>query len=171
MWSLHLENIHGQSTSGMPCYHHPWKVYTIGRCQALLVTIALVHHSRSYDFGRGMPAWPLGSTHGWMTLGVGCHHLLLTAYMVDYIVRAMSSLPLEAQAVGWWQAWHAIFYLGKHPHWEDIGKVCHHRTWTTYKVGECQARHAIMYLGQNLRSNNVELGKPLSPLNNIDRVE
>ena len=80
----------------MTWYHHHWKVYSIGKCEALQVIIALGHHTRSYDFGRDMPAWPIGSTHGWITSGVGCHQLLLTAYMVRRRLVWHAISPLDS---------------------------------------------------------------------------
>ena len=78
-------------TSGMACNHRPWethtvggivkvchhysrKAYIVGQRQAWQVIIALVQNTRSNVVGCGMPAWPLGSTHGQMTMGVSCHH-------------------------------------------------------------------------------------------------
>uniref|UniRef100_A0A494G8H8 Uncharacterized protein n=1 Tax=Solanum lycopersicum TaxID=4081 RepID=A0A494G8H8_SOLLC len=54
---------------------------------------------------------------------------------------------------------------------QDLGMVCHHRTWTANTVGKYLARHAIMDLVQNTQSNDVRRSRPSSPLNNIDRIE
>ena len=138
MWSLHLDNIHGWTMSGMTCYHHPWNVYTIRWYQALQVIIALGHHTQSYNVVRGMPAWPLGSPHGWMMLGVGCHHRLWTTYLVgrdracyaiiaigkhqwsDDVRRNMPSLPLDNSHGGMISAWYAIITLGQHIRLENV---------------------------------------------------
>ena len=85
---------------GVVWYYRTWTAYTVGECQVRHSIMAIGQNTRSNDVGRGMAAWPLGTTHGWMTSGVGCDHPLLTAYMVDDILRAIPSSPLEAQAVG-----------------------------------------------------------------------
>ena len=103
MLSSPLDNIQGQTISGVRCYHLPWKENTIGRCRALHVIIALGHHTRLKDVGRGMPACPLGGTHGWMTSGVGCHYRLWKTYMV---VRD--------------RACYAIIAIGKHTRSDDV---------------------------------------------------
>ena len=61
--------------------------------------------------------------------------------------------------------------LVQHSWWDDFSVVWHYRTWTAYTLGECLVRLSIMAIGKNTRSNDVRRGSPLSPLNNIDRVE
>ena len=58
--SFPLDNIHGKTTLGITCYHHPWKSHTIRR-----------------RWG-----WPLG-VHKQTTSGVACHHFPWTAHMVE----------------------------------------------------------------------------------------
>ena len=124
--------------SGVTCYYHPWKVYTIGRCQALQVNIALGNHKRSYDVERGIPAWPLGGTHGWMTLGMGCHHRLFTTYMV-----------------GRDRACYAIIAIGKHKWSDDVGRDMPSLPFDNTHDGTTSVRCGIIALGQHIQFENI----------------
>ena len=138
MPSFPLGNINGQTTSGVTCYHLPLKEYTIGRFHALHVIIAVGHHTRWEDVRRGMPACPLGSSHGLMTSGVRFHHFLWTTYMVardracyaiitirkhtrsDDVGQDMPSLPLYSTHYGMTSAWYAIIAVGQHIWLENV---------------------------------------------------
>ena len=120
MLSSPFERIHDWTMSGVTCYHR------------------LGHHTRSEDVGRGMPACPLGSTHGLMMSGMGCHHHLWTTYMVardrvcyaiiaivkhtrsDDVRRDMPSLPLDSTHCGMTSAWYAIITVGQHIRLENV---------------------------------------------------
>ena len=115
-----------------------------------------------------MPACTLGSTNGWMTSGVGCHHRVWTTYMVgqdracyaiiatrkhkqsEDVRRDMPSSPLE-RTNGWLTS----------------GMACHHRQWTTYMVRLCQEWHAIMDLVQHIWLDEIGHGRPSSPFDSI----
>ena len=118
-----LDSTHGRTTSDVACHHCLWAAYTVERrwaWHAIIAfgqytrsndvgtwhaIIALGQHTRSNDVGRGMPASPLGSTHGRTTSGVECHHLLWAA---DTVERR--------------RAWHAIITFGKHTWWDGVGR-------------------------------------------------
>ena len=147
---MNLDNIHSQTTSGVTCNHHPWKVYTIRRCPALRVFIDRGHHTRSYDVVRGMPAWPLGSTHGWMTSGMGCHHRHCTTYMV-----------------GRDRAFYSIIAIGKHKRSDDVRRDMPSLPLESTHAGRTSVWYAIIALGQHIRLENVRRGIPSWPLSRI----
>ena len=147
MWSLHLDNIHCKTTLVVTCYYYHWKVYTMGQCRAVHVIIALGNHKQSYNVGRGMPAWPLGATHGWMTLGVGCNHCLWTTYMV-----------------GRDRAFYAIIAIGKHKRSDDVRRDMPSLPLDITHGGTTSAWYAIIALGQHIRLEKVRWGIPLWPL-------
>ena len=70
MPSSPLGSTYGRSTSGVACHHRLWAALTVGRRRAWHVIITIGEHTQSNDVGRGMPASPLGSTHGRKTLSV-----------------------------------------------------------------------------------------------------
>ena len=96
-----------------------------------------------------MPSWPLGSTHGRMTLVVACHHR-----------------PLAALTVRRRQAWHAIIAMGNTRGRMTSGVTCHLRPWTTHTVGRRLVFHASIVIGQCTRLEDVERGIPSWPLDN-----
>ena len=69
----------------------------VGRRHVWHAIITLGKHKWSDGVGRDIPSSPLGSTHGRMTLGVACHHLLWEELTV---VRR--------------REWHAIIALEQH---------------------------------------------------------
>ena len=138
MPSFPLGNINGPTTSGVTCYHLPLKEYTIGRCPAPHIIIALRHHTRSKDVGRGMPACPLCSSHGLMTSDVECHHRLWTTYMV-----ARDS------------ACYAIITIGKHTRSDDVGRDMPFLPLYSTHYGMTSAWYAIIVVGQHIRLENV----------------
>ena len=64
MTSPPLDSTHGRMTSGVAYHHSPWRENTVGRRRAWNVIIAFGQHTRSNDVRRGMPSWPLDTTHG-----------------------------------------------------------------------------------------------------------
>ena len=99
------DNTHGQTTSGVACYHRLWAAQTVIRRRPWHAITALGQHTWSDDFGRGMPSPPLDSTHGPTTSGMECHHL-----------------PWTAHTVGQRQALHDITTLGRHARSGDVGR-------------------------------------------------
>ena len=65
-----LDSTHGRTMSGVALHHRPWTARMVGRRRAWYDITALGKHTRSNDFGRGMPSSPLGSTHGRTKSGV-----------------------------------------------------------------------------------------------------
>uniref|UniRef100_A0A494G8G6 Uncharacterized protein n=1 Tax=Solanum lycopersicum TaxID=4081 RepID=A0A494G8G6_SOLLC len=119
-----MDNIHGRTTSGVTCNHHPWKVYAIGRCRVLqmvgrdhacYVIIAIGKHKRSDDVGRYMPSFPCTTLMvGRLQRGMALSHL-------DSIYgRRMSG---EAFHHGHWQE-HTI---ERRPAWQSIIALEQHR--------------------------------------------
>uniref|UniRef100_A0A494G8W0 Uncharacterized protein n=1 Tax=Solanum lycopersicum TaxID=4081 RepID=A0A494G8W0_SOLLC len=53
-----MDNTHGQTTSGVTCYHRLSTAHMVGLCRAWHDIIALGEHTRSNDIGRGMPSSP-----------------------------------------------------------------------------------------------------------------
>ena len=90
-----LDSTHGRTTSGVEFHRHPWTAYMVERRRAWNAIIAFGQHTRLNDVGRGMPSWPLDTTHGRTKSGVACHHS-----------------PLMANKVERRQAWHAIIAIG-----------------------------------------------------------
>ena len=74
MTSPPLGITHGQKSSGVTCHHRLWTANTVERRRVGHAIIAFGQHTRSNDVGRGMPSWPLDTTHIRMKLGVACHH-------------------------------------------------------------------------------------------------
>ena len=142
-----MGNINGRTTSGVTCYHLPWKEYTIGRFRALHVIITLGHHTRSEDVRRGMPACPLGSSHGLMTSGVRFHHFLWTTYMVARD-----------------RACYAIITNGKHTRSDDVGRAIPSLPLYSTHYGTTSGWYAIIAVGQHIRLENVRRGMPSWPL-------
>ena len=63
MTSLPSDTTHGRTTSGVEFHHSHWVAYTVERRRAWHAITSFGQHTRSNDVGRGMPSWPLGSTH------------------------------------------------------------------------------------------------------------
>ena len=82
MPSSPLGSTHGRTTSGVACHHSTWTTNTIEQSRAWHAITAFGQHTRSNDVERGMPSWPLDSTHGRTTSGVACHHSPWTINMV-----------------------------------------------------------------------------------------
>ena len=146
MQSSPLDNIHGQSTSGVAYHHGPWSAHTIG-CGLKLSPLDNIHrvgqhrarhaiitfekYTLSHDIERCMMSYPLDYTHVRMTF-----------------VVVMPSSPFECT----WS--------------DDIDVECHLPIWTTEIVRQRRARHARMAVGQKTWSNNISRGMPSSPLGN-----
>ena len=90
---------------------------------------------------------PLDSTHGRMTSGVACHHLLWEAQMVERRRHGMPTSP-----------------LGSTHGRTTSGVACHHRLWTTHTVERRRAWHDITSFGHHTQSNNVGRDMPSPPL-------
>ncbi|TMW81764.1 hypothetical protein EJD97_007965 [Solanum chilense] len=121
-------------------YHCPWKSETIVRYR--------VWHARM-DLG-----W-----HTWLNdMSVGCHHHLWTTYMVARNHACYEIIAIQNTSGRMTSRVTCHLSLGLHTQWDDFGVVCHHRTWTTYTVGEHLVRHDIMALVQNTWSNDVGRG-------------
>ena len=165
MPSQPLEKAHGQTTSSATFHHLLWKAHTVEQRRAWHAIITFEQHKWSNDIGRGIPASPLGSTHGRTTSAVAYHHRLWAA-----------------QTVEGRRAWHAIISLGQHT-WSDgvergmpssllcsthgrttSGVACHHRLRVAHTIERRRAWHAITAFGQHTRSNDVGRGMPTSPL-------
>ena len=69
-----LGSTHGRKTSGVACHQSPWTTITIEQRRAWYAITTFGQHTMSNDVGRGMPSWPLESTHGRTTSGIACHH-------------------------------------------------------------------------------------------------
>ena len=69
-----LDCMHGRPTSGVTCHHRLWAAHSIERCLLWHVIIAVGQHTRLNDVGRGMPSWPLDTTHGRTKMSVAFHH-------------------------------------------------------------------------------------------------
>ena len=122
--------------------------HTIGRCRAWHDITALGQHTRLDYVRRGMTSPPLYSTHDRTTSGVECHHLPLTAHMVERR-----------------RAWHDITSFGQRTRSNDVerdmpspplesthgrttsGVACHHHLWAAQTIERCRAWHAILPLG------------------------
>ena len=105
MPSSPLGSTHSRTTSGVACHHRLWAAQTVERCRAWHAIIALGRQTRSNDVRRGMPSWPLDSTHGRTTSGVACHHR-----------------PWKANTVERRRAWHAIIASGHYIGSNDVGR-------------------------------------------------
>ena len=92
-----LGNTCDRTTSGVACYHLPWKANMIRRRQAWHARMALGQHTRSNDVGPGYPSSQLCSIGGRTTSHVACPHGHCPAH------------PIERCLV-----WHAILALGQH---------------------------------------------------------
>ena len=138
-----MDNIHCHTILGVRCYHLPWKEYRIGRCRALHVLIAFGYHTLSEDVGRGMPTCPMGSTHGWMISGMGCHHSLWKTYMTGR----------DRQC-------YAIIAIGKHTRLDDVGCDMSSLTLDSTHCEMTSAWYAIIAVGQHIRLENVRRGIP-----------
>ena len=100
-----LGNTHGRKTSGVACHHHLWEAQTVERRRVWHAIITFGKQIRSNDVGRGLPALPMGSTHGQKTSGVACQHRLWAAHTVE--IR---------------RAWHAIIAFWQHTRSNDVGR-------------------------------------------------
>ena len=94
-----------------------------------------------------MTSPPLDSTHGQMTSGVACHHLLWEAQMVERRRHGMPTSP-----------------LGSTHGRTTSGVACQHRLWAAHTVERCRAWHDNTSFGQRIRSNNVQRGTLSPPL-------
>ncbi|TMW81339.1 hypothetical protein EJD97_010239, partial [Solanum chilense] len=181
MPSFPLEIIHDQTTSsgGIPTLILE---STKGRTTSSVayVSIALRQHTRSYDVGRGMPAWPFGSTHGgrrlpWQssialgqhtstqgrtTCGMACHHRLWTTHTV---IRG--------------PAWHDTIAFGLHKWSLDVGRgmpssplgsthgrmtsgmACQHRTWESHTT-ELRTTLGLACHHRLWKAHTIELHQP-----------
>ena len=131
MQSSPLDNIHGQSTSGVAYHRGPWSAHTIG-CGLKLSPLDNIHrvgqhrarhaiitfekYTLSHDIERCMMSYPLDYTHVQMTF-----------------VVVMPSSPFECT----WS--------------DDIDVECHLPIWTTQIVRRHRARDARMAVGQKTR--------------------
>ena len=104
-------------------------------------------HTRSDDVWRSIPSSPLDSTHGRMTSGVACHHLLWEAQTVERRRCGMQTSP-----------------LGSTHGRTTSGVAFQHRLWEAHTVERHRAWHDITSFGQRTRSNNVGRDKPSPPV-------
>ena len=165
--SLPLESTHGQTTSGVACHHRLWAAHTVEHCRAWLDITALVLHTWSNDIGRGISSAHLDGTHdrqrrAWHDIiALGQH----TRSAMSCVV--CNHRPWTAHTVGRCRVWHDITTLGHYTWSKDFecgmtsppldsthgqtrpGVACHHRPWTTHKVGRRQAWNDITALGQH----------------------
>ena len=181
MPSWTLDSTHGQTTSGVACYHSHWTANTVERRRewhAIISfgladtirrrrawhAIALGWHTRSNDVGHGMPSWTLDSTHGRKMSGVACHHSPWTTNTVERrrAWHAINAFGL-ADTIGRHQTWYAIFVLGRQSQSNDVGRGMPSRLWTAHTVGRRRAWHAIIAFGQHKRLDDVGHGMPSPP--------
>ena len=59
-----LGSTHSRTTSEVACHYLLWEARMVERCRAWHANITFEQHTPSNDVVRGMPASPLGSTHG-----------------------------------------------------------------------------------------------------------
>ncbi|TMW83133.1 hypothetical protein EJD97_002798 [Solanum chilense] len=164
---------HNRMISCVAWPYRPWATHTVARCRVWHAITTLGQHTQLDDIGRDMSSsplgitqshtmstwharWPLGSTHGRMTLDLACYHRFWTA-----------------NKAGRHWAWHDIIALGLHT--RTLGRTTYsvaflHGPWQTHlsdnvvhdkPSSPLDSTHA--YTG----SNEVERGMPLSPLENI----
>ena len=150
MPSFLFDSIHSRTMLGVVCYHRPWKACTIRWCQPGHVIITLWQHTRSDDVGCGMLAWPLGSTHSRITLGVACHHrpwrahtdewrhawhAIITLWLQtrsDYVGRGIPSWTLASTH---FRVWLTIITIGQHTQGRTTtGVACYHHAWKAYTI-------------------------------------
>ena len=65
-----LGSTQGRTTSGVACQHRLWETHTVERHRAWHDITSLGQRTQSNDVRRGIPASPLGSTHGRKTSSV-----------------------------------------------------------------------------------------------------
>uniref|UniRef100_A0A494G8M2 Uncharacterized protein n=1 Tax=Solanum lycopersicum TaxID=4081 RepID=A0A494G8M2_SOLLC len=206
-----LDCTHGRTMSGMACHHLPWTAHTIERRRDDMISSPLdcTHAHTVGNVGRGMPSPSLDSTHGRTTSGETCHHRLLTAHTVERrwawhaiiafgqhtwsndVERGLPSSPLgitygrttsgTEHMVERRRVLHEITTLVCTHDQSTSGVARHHRSWTTYTVGNVgrgmasspldsthgrqrRAWHAITALGQHTWSNDVGCGMTSPPL-------
>ena len=149
----------------MACHHHLWEAHMVGRRRAWHAIIALEQRTQSNNVGRGMPASPLGSTHGRTTSDVACQRCLWAAHTVERH-----------------QSWHEITSFGQRTQLNDVrrgmpsspvgsthgrttlGVACRHRLRAAHTVGRRRRWHAIIAYGQHTRSNDIGRCMPSLPL-------
>ena len=103
MTSPPLDSTHGQTSSGVACFHRHWASHPVERRWAWHDITAFGQHTRSNDVGREMPTPPLESPHDRTTLSVAFHNRLWAAHTVE---RRL-----------WW---HAIIALRQHKRSNDV---------------------------------------------------
>ena len=74
MTSPPLDSTHGQTTSGVASHNRLWAAQTLERHRSWHAISTFGQHTRSNDVGRGMPSWPLDTTHDRTKSVVACHH-------------------------------------------------------------------------------------------------
>ena len=105
MLSSPLGSTNGRTTSGVACHHRLWEAQMVEPRRAWHANITFGQHTRFNEFGLGMPASPLGNTHGRTTSGVACNHCLWATHMVERR-----------------RAWHAIITFGQHKQSNGVGR-------------------------------------------------
>ena len=146
--------------------------------------IAFGQHTQSNDIGRSMTSPPLEYTHGRMTSGVTCHHLIWTAHTVERrraghaiiaygwqtrsneVRRDMPSPPLDSTHGRQGRAWHDITALGQHTQSNDVGRGMTSHPLDSTHGRQRRAWHDITALGQHTRSNDVGRDVPSPPFDN-----
>ena len=112
MPSSPLGSTHGWTTSGVACHHRVWAAHTVEQHRAWHAIITFGKHKRLNDVGRGMTSPPLDYTHGRITSGVTCYHLLLESKhgrMTSGMTCHHCLWTAHKVGLGWQrQAWHDI---------------------------------------------------------------
>ncbi|TMW88567.1 hypothetical protein EJD97_018386 [Solanum chilense] len=177
MPSSPLESIHGgttsavampsslftydRTTSGVACYHRPWKANTIGRRRAWHVAITLGEQTLSDNIGHGMPAWPLSSAYRQITSGVACHH----RHWAAQAGVACHHGPYKEHIIRRRRAWQEIIAFGHHTQGRTTsGVACHHKPLKAHRVIRRQTFHVIIAVGLHTRSNDVGFGNDILAL-------
>lgn len=160
---LPLDIISGRGMSRVTCHHLHWNEHTIRRCWAWNSIIPIGQHAQ-----------------GRTTLGVSCHHRPWTAYMVRqcWVSHVIIALGMHTRSDNVGRG-NAIIAFVQHTRLDDI------RSWmSSLPMGSLHGRtmlHIIITLRQNIQSNyigygmptlllgstwsnDVEHGRPLSPL-------
>uniref|UniRef100_A0A494G8N1 Uncharacterized protein n=1 Tax=Solanum lycopersicum TaxID=4081 RepID=A0A494G8N1_SOLLC len=116
MPSSPLGSTHDRMTSGVACHHSPRTANTVEQRRAWNAIIAFRQHTRSNNVGRGMPSWPLDTTHGRTKSGTSSHSRTASGV-------ACHHRPWTGNAVERHRAWHAINALGQHTQKDDVGRA------------------------------------------------
>ncbi|TMW83361.1 hypothetical protein EJD97_001925 [Solanum chilense] len=150
-----LCSTHIQTMSGVTYHNRPSEAHRttqmVGRHRAWYFIIAIGKNTQLDYICRGMPSWPLESTHGRTTSGVADHHRLWTSYIGSDDFGALKHTRLDNVEHGLPSSLlHSI-------HGQTTsGIACHHRYWEAHAVEPRQHR----------RSDDVGHEMSSSPLDN-----